>query len=642
MPFANQDMHPSPSGAKHSNEGIHLSQPSTPEPSQLSTPKMSQHNARAVILDTPPLILNTFASLKYLPSAPSFDSDHTPTSLDDQYRYPLEPPAWKPPERDEIEHIDAWNNTYNNQHHYLNGYSYNKDDSSTICSSQTNNSLSKSYGSRDKPGQQILRPRGFSINSHGSIKGTHFRHPSFGSCPQQPPRHGQKQHHRHDSLPVALFSSTSITQSLQHSSQQHPLLAQMAQQEVHDKRKNARTYKMIQPRKQNGPYEIHSHQHASQVRADATMAGLTGALIDLYAVDRSVDEATAKMLAVSAPDKKRHGEDTHSRKTSVGTLDDIQTILELHRVDKMVDKFKQGLQMPVFFEEEARDVTILKELRRVDLLIGGVHKKADIKSTVHENAEQKQYQFDLSEDDDDDEGESWDQLGGGHGGIYLSTDSFNTEPEPDPYQFYDPHETAAMASNAYQHSFAATSQDDLHEVMDLLRCDVEVDGASRRQKELKFVQPLLEVDRSMDRWRVSVMKRRCEKEMLDLYLVDIEVNGAKRRVETKSHQQDISNCEKVSVSEHILNEGVKKVNFVPTPNTTNQPTTLQSSDDHSPQICQPPPPSVTPDCTKRSIFPHREKLNNNVSAVSNASGDMQVPAGRMRSIFTEQEKTQGN
>lgn len=644
MSSANQDVNLSPSRdaapvnyqIRH-DEGVHI--PLTPDRSQFSTPKMSQHQARAVILDTPPLILNTFPSPKNsLPRAPSFnyDSDNTPTSVDnDQYRFdPLEPPAWKPAERDEVEYVNSWNNVYNHPHHYLSGYSYNKDDSSTICSSQTYNSLSKSYGSKDRPGQHILRPRGFSINSHGSAhKGSHFRHPSYGSCPQQPPRHGQKQHHRHDSLPVALFSSSGISQSSQmfmnqQSQQGHPLLAQ---QEEHDKRMNARAFNMIQPKKKNGPYEIYSHQHASQVKADATIAGLTGALVDLYAVDRCVDEATAKMLATS-PQKK---DKEKSRKTSVGTLKDIQVILEMHRVDKKIDRFKQELQMPVFFEEEDDGMTIMKELRSVDLMIEEVKKDKNntVKSTVHENTQQKRYQFDLSDDDDNDDEESWDQLGGGTGdGIYLSTDSFHTE--PDPYQFYDPHETAAMASNSFEQSYVSASCDDLHDVMDLLRCDVEIDGASRRQKELKFVQPLWEVDNSIVKWRRHVEKKRCEEEMMALYLIDVELNGAKRKFEIKN-SSTTSSANETKVDTY-------KMSVMASADPPKEEATKAQELNESPRQDQPPPPPAATG-SMRSIFSQREKLHSSLSAAAPILTDeTRVNACSKRSIFTEQEKTQGN
>lgn len=463
---------------------------------------------------------------------------------------------------------------------------------------------------------------------------------------------------------------------------------------------------MIQPKK-NGLYEIHSHQHVSQVRADATIAGLRGALIDLYQVDRSVDEATARMLAISDGEKKV---EESARMTSVGTLKDVQTILELHRVDKMVDRFKQGLQMPVFFEKEAMDIAILKELRGVDLEIEECRKKSKGESNAKERGEQnkqsvnkqKQYQFELSEDEDEEE--YWDQMGGGGDGIYMSTNSFGTEEaDHDPYRFYDPHETAAVASNAYQQTYSAT-QDDLQDVMDLLRSDVEIDRASRRNKELEMVRPLLDVDRTMEKWRVDMEKKRCEKELLDLYLVDVAIDEAKSRRETKNcqvaqveavatsagasgpNEENVSVDEATQIEEPVKNavaqtpsdliEGsATDMAVQPTaeqsqPACTTFPEALPVKHDAAPPASNPPPssvtpectfhksvpvnkvpaapasqpalPSVTPECTKRSIFRHRENLNSNMIPGADVIPSLQTASsGSKRSIFTIQEKSQG-
>ena len=599
------------------HDELQLSVPSSPDRSQLSTPKARS----TVVLQTPPLILNTFPSPKnHLPSAPSFHSDHTPNYFDDQYQFDsLEPPAWKPPEEDEVEYVDNWNYTHNNPYHYLNGYSYNKDDSSTICSSQTNNSLSKSFGSRERLGQQMLRPRGFSINSYGSRnKGSHYRHPSFGSCPNQPPQNGKKQHHRHESLPVNLFSSSSLVQSSlmfmqQQSDQSHPLLAQ---QEEHEKLMNGKVYKMIQPSKQNGPYEKFSHHHTSQVTADATIAGLTGTLVDLYTIDRSVDEATAKMLATS---EKRKADS--SRKTSVGTLRDIKAILELHRIDKMVDRFKQGLQMPIFFEEEDADMATLKELRRVDLLVGGVHMKRGKDSNdtaLTDNSHQHVYnQFDLSEDEQE---ESWDQLGKGND-IYMPSDLFQTH-QPDPFDFYDPLETLALASGGFQQSLAVTN-DDLRDVMELLQCDVEIDGASRRLKEIEFVQPLLDVDRSIDAKIRFTEEKRCQKEILDLFFVDVQVDEMKKTVGMKRHADTNS----------------KAVHQSPDPKQLLPTEKLIGGDIEESMTSG--PPILSPVVTKRSIFTSREKLHSSLASSPKPLDERRANAGSTRSIFTNKEKNQG-
>lgn len=536
-------------------------QPSTPD---MDTPKMSQRNARSLILDTPPLILNTIMNTtsSHLPSVPSFCSQATPTYMEDTYD-PLEPPAWRPPEADEIEYVDSWNNSYNNQHHYLQP-GYHKDDSSTICSSQTNNSFTGGLGSigTNNKGQQTLRPRGLSITSYGSQGRGHSRNQSVGSCPQPPPRHGHGSHHRHDSLPVSLFSSLHISQQAQsHPSQGHPLLAQQSQQPTPQSRLNKQAIGFIQPRKETTPYEMHSHINESQVQADAALAGLEGILVDLYVIDRCVDGATARMLATHEEDdsssksggvadifRLQDGKEKDSssrtasqkqRKTSVGTLQDIQTILELHRVDKMVDRFKQGLQMPVFFEEEAWETTVWKELRKVDLEVDAAYRKErqDTKENyVEEKGDMKKHrqnskhmscQFDLSEDEEE---EDWDTMEGDHGGIYLSTDSFiGGDEENDPYAFHDPHEMDALRSNVAHHSLAAATSDDLRFVIDLLRTDVEIDGASRRHKEFEMVRPLLEVDQMMEKSTVRMNEKSLQSDLQALYLIDLEVDAAKSR-----------------------------------------------------------------------------------------------------------------
>ena len=157
-------------------------------------------------------------------------------------------------------------------------------------------------------------------------------------------------HRRHPSLPVSFFSSASQQGSLSH--QLFPTLEgnqnqpQMRKQYVN----------LLQSTTKSTPYELYSHHNVSQVQADGAMAGLNGILLDLYVVDRTVDSATAKMLAtneevgaaranenkkVDSTFKKEGGKQPSSqkpRKTAIGTLDDIQCILELHKLDKIVDK----------------------------------------------------------------------------------------------------------------------------------------------------------------------------------------------------------------------------------------------------------------------------------------------------------------
>jgi hypothetical protein len=359
----------------------------------------------------------------------------------------------------------------------------------------------------------------------------------------------------------------------------------------------------------------------------------------------------------------------------VGTLKDVQVVLEIHKVDRMVDRFKRGLQMPVFLEEEAMDTNIFRELRRVDLLVEGGRRKndKDVAGTMHKEegpnrhrpAMQEQYQFDLS--DGEDEEESWNVLGGGHGDdIYLSTDSFGTAPESDPYQFYDPHEHASVLSNTYEQSYAlATSDDDLNEIMDLLRLDVEIDGASRSRKELEMVRPLLEIDQSVEKWRKWMEKKKCEKDLMDLYMVDVEVDGAKKRVRSgkmKPHRMEPTatnpeehgteekcqvglgsshNVESLKEDSDLISSEACSVVAIPFRQITEQTQSSCSNQPtpSNPPRAVPPPPSVTPECTKRSIFSHREKVNAGVVAAADNATSAQATESSKRSIFTVKEKT---
>ena len=343
------------------------------------------------------------------------------------------------------------------------------------------------------------------------------------------------------------------------------------------------------------------------------MAGLNGVLLELYVIDRCVDGATARMLATREEEEEEDNDDNddsahpllnyqqppqppqsksnakqistsstkahhrrnsstsqkQQRKTSLGTLHDIQTILELHRVDKIVDRFKHGLQMPVFCEEEAWDSSIWRELRKVDLEMEGCSKrkkkkeeeemeKEKNKHGTKEEAEleknqkstkkhghgqkhgQRKHHHDRwggrkEEDDWEIDEESEEDLGDD---IYLSTDSFATD--FDPYDFYDPHESTALQSHNYQPSnvSASISSDNLNEIIDLLRTDVEIDGASRRNAEMKMILPLYEMDKSMEklRDRAEVRDLWCQGDVRALYLMDLEVDKAKRKGVSKPNK----------------------------------------------------------------------------------------------------------
>ena len=263
------------------------------------------------------------------------DAQNTPSIF---AKEPLTCPSWHPPDKEEVEYTDAWNNSYDNRHHYMQP-PVAKDDS-TIASNQTNDSFN--VGSFPSNG---LRPRGFSVHSYTD---TH----SIGSCPH-PQQRGAKQHRRNPSLPISLHGGAGSGQQLFGSGQQ------LFQAELHKQYLNA-----LQSSKMNSPYELHAHHNASQIKADGAMSGLDGVLLDLYMVDRSVDSASANMLAAGKSGGSvgggRHsrrgsydkdviafvttiqedimGDDnkessTHTkekpRMTALGTKDDIQCILEL-------------------------------------------------------------------------------------------------------------------------------------------------------------------------------------------------------------------------------------------------------------------------------------------------------------------------
>mmetsp|Transcript_25291 Transcript_25291/g.45541 ORF Transcript_25291/g.45541 Transcript_25291/m.45541 type:complete len:716 (-) Transcript_25291:191-2338(-) len=641
--------------------------------SQLSTPVMSQQRALALILNTPPANNgcadnNNGASLKHdfdteeAPIAlPPFSSQQTPSLFSSQYDT-LEPPAWKPPAAEEIEYTDAWNNIYNNQHHYLQP-GFNQDDS-TIGSSQTNTSLTNNV-SINAP--NILRPRGLSLCSYGDD-------PSISSVPQ--PQAGHAQHRRHPSLPVSFFSSASYQGSLSH--QLFPT-QEGNQNQPHNASKQC--LNLLQSTTKSTPYELYSHHNVSQVQADGAMAGLNGILLDLYVVDRTVDSATAKMLATNEEDgaarasenekdnstfRKKGDKQSSSqkpRKTSIGTLNDIQCILELHKLDKIVDRFKQDLQMPQFFEEEAWERNVWKDLRRTDVEMEEYAQKKKLKESNKgtqreghggQRKEQILCQFDLG----DEEEEGWNngkELGGED--VYLSAESHLTD--YDAYQFFDPHETDVLQANSYQSTqVSASINDDLHEVIDLLRTDAEVDGASKHQSEMAMMRPLLKIDREMNKWKErSEVKTMWDGDLRALYLTDLEVDGATRKYASKPQKVVVETiAADVEVKTAII-DTANQQDPMPPIHTTNSSTALEVKDmlsQHIPQVSQPncptspalmatkptaqaadlalPPPLPTSrQPTRRSIFSTHEKSHANIKPKA-------APPTR-RSIFSRQEKS---
>jgi hypothetical protein len=111
----------------------------------------------------------------------------------------------------------------------------------------------------------------------------------------------------------------------------------------------------------------------------------------------------------------------------------------------------------------------------------------------------------------------------------MSDESFVAD--RDAYRFFDPHEIEVLEANSYHHSrVSASIHNDLHEIIDLLRTDLEVNGASRRQKEMEMIKPLLEIDlriyKSRERLETRVL---WDEDLKALYMTDLEVDGARRK-----------------------------------------------------------------------------------------------------------------
>jgi len=448
------------------------------------------------------------------------------------------------------------------------------------------------------------------------------------------------------------------------------------------------------------------------------MAGLSGILLDLYTVDRTVDSATAKMLATKEEDaivgdnnnlRKKGGNKQSSprksRKTAIGTLNDIQCILGLHKVDKIVDRFKRHLQMPHFFEEEAWESNVWKDLRRTDMEMEEYARKKKSKESAKETQQQREghgsvgrrgkiekvhHQFDLS---DDEEGVGWNNPRQGLEGddIHVSSESHLTDHSA--YKFFDPHETGALEADSYQSSqVSASINDDLREIVDLLRTDVKVDGASKYHTEMEMVRPLLEVDREMKKWKArSEARDLWDGDLRALYMTDLAVDGAARKYAPKPQEVEpgktagdldvegtgntakkhdsIPHKTKPRIVEDIISDDleakttstdtIKQQDPMPpvhSPICTDQEVKEMLSQ-HIPQVSRPfcptspelmaskatvqaaafiltpvlsaPMPS-TQQSTRRAIFSTREKSNANM---------MPKPKPTKRSIFSRQEKS---
>jgi hypothetical protein len=568
-------------------------------------------------------------------SFPSNQYRFTP-SIFNGHHDTLEPPAWKPPEADEVEYTDAWNNTFNNQHHFLQP-AFPKDDSS-VGSNLTNNSLMNKIIISNAP--NALRPRGLSLSVADSG--------SIGSCPQT--RRGCAQHHRISSLPVSFFTSTS----------------QQAFQSEQDNQSQSQTNKQylnaLQSTKQRVPYELFSHYNQSQVQADGAMGGLDGILLDLYMVDRSVDSAAAKILATKVGGGSgvfRQNGDNNSytkkpRRTSLGTLNDIQCILELHKVDKIVDRFKQDLQMPEFFEEDAWEGGVLKDLRRTDVEMEEYAIKNRSKKEREETGKVR-YEFNpvYGEDGGDRTGDQ--DMGAEHN--ILLDESFVAD--HDAYQFFDPHEVEVLQANSYQYSHVSASiHDDLHDIIDLLRTDLEVSGASRHHKEMEMIRPLLEIDHQMNKSKErSDTRVLWDADLKALYLTDLEVDGSKRKCALVPPKGELAS-NFVNQAAESSNSFTKLRDPLSPVESTEQSTNQEGQNtlsQHIPRVLDqfdaaiqsadftlpPPAPTYSPlpplapvsspqTLTKRAIFSAPGKVDANMTPVATTT---------KRSIFSREEKS---
>ena len=614
--------------------GTTFSSPTTQQLSQseVTTPRMSSlpHDANRAL--TPPQNDNNGSG-----GMMNREFSYSSVLLDTKEQL-LEPPAWHAPSQEEIEYTDAWNNVYSNQSHFLCPLPV-KDDS-TIGSTQTNNSMYAHCGTSLSSRGGGLRPRGFSICSNNdSIEITsqtqpsHRRHPSLPGSTSK----SQSGHRRHPSLPQNIFSSQPTTQhqllpptivsttvsSNQKQQQQQPYLQQSPpQHETNNaaKPKEHDVITLLQSSTQHTPYEIHSSHHASQVKADAALAGLQGSLVDLYTVDRLVDTATTRMLATNekhaSPDRKEND----VRRTAMGTLHDIQSILELYRVDKMADRFKVDLQMPLFMEEEAWVHSVYKDLRKIDLEMelytrknNGTERK--VAQTTpgerqHNGSEQEdEYHFDLS--DTDDEG-----LGGED--IYMSAEAFLTDDEA--YHFVDPHEVSMIHSNKYHSSeVSASIHDNLSDVIELLKTDVEIDGASSRQKGIEMIRPLLETDQEINKWKErTALNEMWTDDLKALYAVDVEVGRAKTRISSNQAKSSVPDNTNTDVGGERSSDDVKA-----------------ALARHIPNVSQPYCPTSPEPRTRLNVSapPLPPPLS-----LPTGSTSAPAPTQRKRSIFTQKEK----
>ena len=649
-------LHASPNNNDHDD-----ATPATPRlnASELSTPIMGQHNqALTLLVSTPPTL---YGGATASPLLLNDDIRFTPSIVNDNHHdhTTLEPPAWVPPDAYEVECTDAaWrNNSYNNnqhhQHHFLEQMkprtTSNPDiwDDASIGSNLTNNSSTRMNKIHINHTQIKLRPRGLSLSIVDDGVGGKRNTTTEGYTQQQQ----QKQHHRGASLPMSFFTSSGLGQQVFISTEQRDNLSSPHQLLLHAHQSTVR---------ERVPYELYSHYNPSQVKADGVMGGLDGNLLDLYEVDRYVDCATANNMATKSSSGGRSGQNKESRhsprKTSIGTLTDIQCILQLHKVDQLVDRFKHDLQMPEIFEKDVRDGLVLMDLRKTDVEIVEYMKK--------NNNKKKKQRIDLSDlnglsEDEDDLGGQEEEIGMGLVDSFMLTER-SLATEADPYHFFDPYEIEILSSNAFQHSqVSASIHDNLDCVIDLLRTDYEVTSACQQRKDMDIIKQLLEVDQYMNKLKQrSEAKDLWDADLGELYITDVWV-GASKKKSMKVKCQSSNNttrlttvklpCTQGSLTLEVqgplspveegqvkLSEQLQQANFTQLP----PPPAAPIYSPLPPRAPMSSPQSVPQTFNKRDIFSAQEtsKMTESLLLRSQTNASPVITTAK-RSIFSTQEKS---
>lgn len=419
------------------------------------------------------------------------------------------------------------------------------------------------------------------------------------------------------------------------------------------------------------PYELYSHYNQSQVKADGVMGGLNGTMLDLYEIDRSVDFAAAKSMATQSNSKGRcgvlSGESRHSpRKTSLGTLTDIQCILQLHKDDQLVDRFKHDLQMPEIFEKDVQDGLVMMDLRKTDVEIEEYVRKNKKKTKkekmkIHLTGIVQSSDMNVPSDDEETLEFQKEELSMGLVDSFMLTER-SLATEGDPYHFFDPYEIEILFFNSYHHLQVVSSSihDNLDCVIDLLRTDYEVTGACRQRKDMDIIKPLLKVDQDMNKLR-SEVKDLWDADLRALYITDVWVVAAKKKSMKSNNTTRLTTvklpCTQGSLTAEPSKTSTTKVQGLLSPVEEGKMKLsehLQQADFtqlspppaapiYSPLLPRAPmssPQSVPHTFNKRDIFSAQEtsKMTESLLLRSQANASPVITTAK-RSIFSTQEKS---